>query len=265
MDAVSTAGNINVTLGDHFENVVLGSSSSLAANNLTLSTGSDLDKVVATANVAQSETVTMGNVSTYPIPPLPPPSVLVSGTVGSVATGTLHVAIGSNANTGLPGGWPVEVTEMITGSLDITAGNGDAVKVDPTSISGSMAITMGNGGMNDEESLTLLGVVCSDPQIFINSKVGDTVNINLTNVVITYPTAPLFLVDLGHGTDDVILDNVKVGRLIVLLSNSGHNVVAAHDVTVTSGFIFGGTASGNRYIDNGGNSGYSVSGFGQPP
>ena len=71
--------------------------------------------------------------------------------------------------------------------------------------------------------------------------------------------------DLGHGTDDVILDNVKVGRLIVLLSNSGHNVVAAHDVTVTSGFIFGGTASENCYIDNGGNSGYSVSGFGQPP
>ena len=40
--------------------------------------------------------------------------------------------------------------------------------------SGSMAITMGNGGMNDEESLTLLGVVCSDPGYFINSKVGDT-------------------------------------------------------------------------------------------
>jgi hypothetical protein len=256
-----STGNANVNLGDHFQNVHLGTgtvdSSDIKASNLGLAIGNDVDNVVATAEIKRSENVALGNVSTY----VTSASELVNGTVGTSANDSLTVAMGNNANTNLTTGWPLEVTEADKGGLFINGGNGDRIKVDPTSVGGVMQTTMGNGGVNDSESLQLLGVVCNDPQLNFNSKAGDTVHIDISNVVVTAPAAILQVVDLGHGADMVNLMNVQVARLLVLLSNSGHNVVTAQNVVVGFGIIFGGAGLGDQYIDHGGNHGYVVIGF----
>jgi hypothetical protein len=257
----TSTGNVSVNLGDHFQTVQLGTgtvdATDIKASNLGLSIGNDVDNVVATAEIKRSETVALGDVSTY----VTSASELVNGTVGTSAKDSLTVAMGNNANTNLSSGWPLEVTEADKGGLSINAGNGDRIKVDPTSVGGVMQTTMGNGGVNDSESLQLLGVMCNDPQLNFNSKAGDTVHIDLSDVVVTGLGASLNVVDLGHGPDIVNLMNVQAAELFVFLSNSGHNVVTAQNVVVGFGIIFGGAGLGDQYIDHGGNHGYVVLGF----
>jgi hypothetical protein len=262
MANITTTGNISVNLGDHFQNEQV---TNMNAGILTSSVGNDVDLVVVTGNISKSEAVTVGNVSTYPIPPLPPPSVFIGGTVGTMGmvNGGLTVNLGSNNNLSLPAGWPTEVTENITGGpLLIKAGNGDAVTVDPTFVGGFMDITMGNGGVNAFESLTLADCTSTDPNIRFNSNPADTVNINFTNLKVTNPNAILYVTDTGRGKDVVTLSNVKLtGFLFMILSNSGRNVVNARNVKVAGGLIFGGYGIGDQYHDLGGNSGYGVGGF----
>ncbi|HLJ97909.1 MAG TPA: hypothetical protein VKU02_32400 [Gemmataceae bacterium] len=272
LNFIRTTGSTRVVLGDHFQNV---QSDFGQLGSLALSVGNDADVVDVSENVIQgSETVIVGNDAPYPTSLLPPPFVTVNGQVGvGPSGGDLHVQVGSNINPTVPM-WDVQVVSspnegpnapgamIIHGSLQIMAGNGDAVTVDPTSDDGPLDIAMGDGGINSLESLTMLDVDSNDPYITFNSKRGDTVNINLTNVRVHDANAYFFMRDFGHGTDVVNLSNVQVaGLFTVLLSDSGDNVVTAQNVHVLRGYIFGGGRFGNRYINLGGNSGYSVIGF----
>jgi hypothetical protein len=268
MTAISTTGNVNVMLGDHFQVVQLGTgivdATEIVAKNLTLSVESDVDTVLVTAQTSQNENITVGNVSTYPIPPLPAPSSLVNGTVG----GNLNVTIGSNSNPNLVNGWPLTIggttamaEEHVTGNLTIVAGNGLAITIegsDATSIGTTTDITMGNGSTNQHESLMLTNVNSgTDPTIHIDSNPGDQVIIDLTNVQCLAGDPNLIIIDSGHGVDHVNLTDVTVtGFLQITLSNSGQNVVTSENVTVgdvADSFINGG--GGNSvYNDLGGNS-----------
>jgi hypothetical protein len=257
---VSTTGGVRIVEGDHFQNTKANSNN---VGSLALSVGNDVDTVDITGNqVRGNETVVVGNNAPYPTAQLPTPFVHVNGAVGTSGVGSLQLNVGSNTNPTVQA-WQVQVINTtVLGNLHVVAGNGDAVTVDPTGDSGSLDIDMGDGGINRLESLTMLGVDTNDPYITFNSKAGDTVNINLTNVVVRDPNAYFFMRDFGHGVDVVNLSNVQVaGLFTIYLSDSGHNDVTAQNVHVSRGFIFGGGKPGNHYHNNGNNSGYSVIGF----
>lgn len=259
---VNTFGNVGVVLGDHFESVQTAQSN---AGNLNLSVGSDVDTVDLTGNIIKnSENVTVGNDSPYPTTLLPLPFVRVrESAIGSGgANDGLRLTVGSNTNTTVPTWLIEEKNTTVNGSQTFVAANGDSIFVDPVSISGSLAITMGSGGVNGIESLTMLGVMSSDPLIAFRSNAGDTVFINMNNVVITDRAATFRLQDSGFGADLVTFSDLHVaGLLFVFLSSSGHNVVNAHNVTAAAGFIFGGTGFGDVYHNQGGNQGFFVFGF----
>jgi hypothetical protein len=272
--AIQTGGNVNVQLGDHFQFVLLGAEaedpSVIVANTLTLSVGNDVDIVIVNAQITESESVTLGDNSPYPTTlvggDLPPPSVTVSGTVGDDLSDSLMIAIGSNINRTEPSGWPLTVTETDAGSLSIgpnplaasMADNGLAVTIDPTSVGNVTDVTLGSGGVNQQESLMMMNVMSgtSDPTISLNSNPGDTVRIDLTNVQCLVDDANLVLTDSGQGIDLVNLLNVTVdGTLEIILTDNSGNVVKAKNVHSGSpGFI----ETGGTYVDEGGNSGFTV-------
>jgi hypothetical protein len=268
MTALSTPGNISATLGDHFQSVRLGTgtigTSQIVAKNLTLSVENDVDTVLVTSQTSQNETLTVGNVSTSSIPPLPAPFSLVNGNVG----GNLNITIGSNANPNLVHGWPLTLggttatTEIhIGGKLTLVAGDGLAITLegDASSVGSTTDITMGSGGLNHVESLMLAraNVGAGDPTLHFNSNRGDTVTIDLTDVQCLAGDANLVITDSGHGKDIVNLLNVFVGGFLqITLSDSGQNVVTSQNVTVVDvddSFINGG-GGGSIYKDLGGNS-----------
>jgi hypothetical protein len=265
---VDTAGNVNVNVGDHFQSVQLGRGVEhvydMDPSSLILSVGNDAGTVLATATAAKDETVTVGNVSTYAVPPLPSPSVMVNGSVGN----NLVVTIGSNANTTLPTGWPVTVSENVQGNASITVGDGIALSVNQTAVGGSLGIALGNGGVNAFESLTLLGVTAADLFIDLGSNFGDIANVNLTNVAVTDTSVPFaFTMDDEGGSggmDHVNMVNVQVaGGMAVHFSPSygGPNVLYAANVTSGWGFIYPGRVD-SIFIDGGGNAGWLW--FGMP-
>jgi hypothetical protein len=279
MELVDTSGNINVTLGDYFQSVMLGVGTvglnDLDCNNLTVSIGNFNDIVVVTDISQGSESVTIGNVATYPVPPLPAPSVLINGIVGEGSNGgNLTIKLGTNTNTSLTSGWPVNVSEKVNGSMTITGGDSIALNVSNSTVTGATSITLGSGGVNHVESITLLNVTSKDLTIQVNSNVADApdftpfgVYINLTNVNVTDTTPNmnnLCIKDIGHGVDIVNLLGVNVVYgLEVLLSDSRMNVLTAENVTTAFGIIDGGPGGslGSIYEDLGGNFGYYVIDF----
>jgi hypothetical protein len=147
MQLVDTSGNINVTLGDFFQSAMLGVGTvglnDLDANNLNVSIGNFNDIIVITAILQGSENVTIGNVATYPIPPLPTPSVLINGIVGENSAnepGNETIKLGTNTNGKLTSGWPVNVMETVHGNLTITGGDLIALTLSNSNITGNLSI-----------------------------------------------------------------------------------------------------------------------------
>jgi hypothetical protein len=301
MELIDTGGNISVTLGDWFESVMLGVGTiglnDLDSNNLTVSIGNQNDIIVITAIVTETETVTIGNVTTNPVPPVPAPSVLINGSVGDGDDNDgLFITLGNNGNGGVVG-WPVMVSDTVNGNMTITGGGGIALTVttpplnppfvtSTTTVTGVLTITEGDGGAANFQSITLNGVTASQIFITITTSAGEVPDtsplgayITLTNVNVT-STSPgnnLTFADNGVGVDIVTLMNVNVvyGLLFQLAGYAGatdmagntapgSNVLSAENVTAAFGMIDGGGAAGEVgavYQDLGGNFGYFVLNF----
>jgi hypothetical protein len=296
MSLVDTGGSITVTLGDYFQSVMLGTGTvglnDLDAKTFNLSIGNFNDIVViATQALGEdgSTTISVGDVNTFPSPPVPPPSVLITGIEWNDGDENVSIKLGNNNRTDLAAGWPITVAFAVSGNLTIApivAGQGNGWDLTVTThpilgqgislpsgvsnvVTGNLNITMGNGGPGNVETLTLNQVQANDINIQLNSnsaQVPDTVQlgafINLNQVNVTDAFGGLTLTDVGSGVDIASFTNVNVAEMLsVLLSSSGMNVLTAQNVTTCFGTIDGGTGFGNLYADLGGNYGYIVIDF----
>ena len=65
----------------------------------------------------------------------------------------------------------------------------------------------------------------------------------------------------GDGNNKVILSRLTVGAELLVFLGAGINTVTADHVTAFFGIVDGGTGGNNKYVDGGGNAGFSVFGF----
>jgi hypothetical protein len=280
MELVDTSGVINLTLGDHFQSVMLGTGTiglnDLDAGVLNVSIGNDNDIIVISANLVGdggNETISIGDVTTSPIggSAAPSPSVLINGVWSNDGDENVTILLGNNNRIDLGAGWPITVNETVGGNLTIGPrvagqGNGWNLTVANTSVGGTLNITMGNGGPGITETLTLSNVIANDLNITLDSKASDTpdgnpnagVTISLVNVQVNDPLGGLSLIDLGAGADALTMTLVNVVEALNVILSSGINIVVAQSVTTGFGIIDGGSGPSNLYVDRGGNFGYFI-------
>ncbi|HLJ96242.1 MAG TPA: PKD domain-containing protein, partial [Gemmataceae bacterium] len=231
-------GTTKITLGQFFGSVI----SYGTANTLSLSVGDNADLVHINTSVARDETITVGNAATYPVPPLPTPTVLIDGAVGGLGSAqTLQVQIGD--------GWILTADPIVSGDEDITAGNADTIAVSSPNVGGDLNITTGDNA----PSLMVTDVMSNDLNIqagnggtyfYLNN---DTVNNNLNFTS-------------GDGDSSLALMNVNVGLSLSVNCGAGVHDLAAENTTCLFGQINAGSGPANTFEDLGGNFGFIVMG-----
>ncbi len=260
---LTTGGEVRDVLGDDFQRVQ--SDNNTIGGNLTELMGNGFVTLEGNGNQIQGGWNFRAGNDFANNSALMSPSITLSGnSVGIGPTGgNVQATFGSN----------VDATKQFLpfrfnnnhnrGDVKIIAANNGNIVIDPTDDTGRLDITMGNGGINHIESLTMLGVDSGDPYIIFHSLPGDTVNINLTDVMVTDPHGVFYMRDFGVGVDHVLLSNLTVAGPVfnIYLSGSGHNDVTAKNVTAHGGFILNAAI----YTSLGGNGGYFVFGHPGPP
>jgi hypothetical protein len=151
----------------------------------------------------------------------------------------------------------INLTSSHVGSVSIRAGAFATLNVSNVLAAGDIGITVGDSA----QALALTDSVSN--HLTIASGVGlsdtDTTLITLNGVTVK---SDLNLAALG-GNNTLFLQNVQVSANLLVSLGQGVNTVIAHNVTVLTGNIDGGKGGNSVFVDLGGNSGFTTSGFSQ--
>src|SRR5262249_39253123 len=231
-------GNATITLGKFIASVT----SYISADSVALTVGDNSDLVRVNNNTNKDESITIGNLATYPIPPLPVRAIMIGGVVGT--SGFAH-----NLQVQVGDGWQLGVDAGVSGNANIKAGKSDTISISSPGIGGDLTLTTGDDApsiaVTDTTSNNLTIQAGNGSTYFYQN--NDTVN-NALNFA------------AGDGDHTLALLNINVVFSMFVTLGAGNHILSAQNTTCLFGEINGGSGPANTYEDLGGNFGFFVTG-----